>query len=228
MSSKRTISAEAWRSVSMPARGDYATVPVSRPTAADTASAGRSTATCERRTLASGFTLVEILIVVAILTAFAVAFLSGTSSHDEVQLEYATQEIVSAIRFARSEAMRTGIAHGVRAKPNEQLVQAYRITPGSNPTERIYDVRHPHDKQVIDFTLGVTPGMESVTLESTAFDYIGHVDKNRLDFRPDGSAYFEKAGVEYVIATAAITLSSGPSVKIITIDTATGRVSVSP
>jgi type II secretion system protein H len=64
----------------------------------------------------NGFTLLEIMIVAAILGIVAlVAVPSFTSTSDgEAKLDLAAGEVAAAIRFARSETMRTGTVHGAK------------------------------------------------------------------------------------------------------------------
>ncbi len=153
--------------------------------------------------------------------------LSGKSGLAEVKLTNAAKEIASALKIARSEAMRTGIPHGVTSSAASQRVRVYTLTPGAIPV-RSYNVRHPHSKQLIDFTVGLSAGFEGVTLSSVSFTYGIGVSQNHIDFNSAGVPYFDSGVTSLPLASASITLTAGADTKTITVEPANGRVKVSP
>ncbi len=184
----------------------------------------RSVKQCSR---IAGFTLIEILVVVSLIAIFSLYMLSGKSGLTEVKLTNAAKEIASALKIARSEAMRTGIPHGVTATAVSQRVRVYELTPGALPV-RTYTVRHPHSKQFIDFTVGESSGFEGVTLSSVDFTYGIGVNQNDIDFNSAGVPYFDSGATSLPLASASITLTAGADTKTITVEPTNGRVKVSP
>ncbi len=175
-----------------------------------------------------GFTLVELLLVVGILGVIAVAFVAGNSSSQSAKLDYASRELTDIFRLVRSEAMRTGIPHGVRVNLGNNRIRAYRVTPGSSPTNRTFDIRHPLSKQLLEITLGVTSGTEGTSLQSRTFSYSGLPNQDKLDFDATGIPYFEQATIRYPLTSATITVAAGNDTRTIAINPVTGRITETP
>ena len=112
----------------------------------------------------------------------------SSSVDDEVRIELATSEVAGALRFARSEALRTGQYHGARIDSALQRIRVYRLDVSGSPAVEEYVVAHPVDKQLFDVSLrsgSFTPdgGITSVEFrfggdpapgESVAFDIRGN------------------------------------------------------
>ncbi|MEZ5542666.1 MAG: GspH/FimT family pseudopilin [Pseudomonadota bacterium] len=100
-----------------------------------------------------GVTLVELLVVVAILGIVAVAAIPFLSSVDPQRLEAAARVYAEAIRFARSEALRTGTPYGYSVIPAEQRIRVFRADMGTSPPTPVYDVYDPVSKRLYDVSL---------------------------------------------------------------------------
>ena len=61
-----------------------------------------------------GYTLIELIITITIIAVIAAIAMPAFSSGSDRQLEAAAAEFAAAMRFARTEAMRTGEPHGFR------------------------------------------------------------------------------------------------------------------
>ncbi|WP_372779963.1 Tfp pilus assembly protein FimT/FimU [Litorivivens sp.] len=175
-----------------------------------------------------GFTLVELLLVVGILGVIAVAFVAGNSSSQSAKLDYASRELTDMFQLARSEALRTGVPHGVSVSTSTHRAQVYRIVPGSNPTNRVYDIRHPQSKQLLDITLGASAGTEGTRVQSRDFVYQGVPPKSDLDFNAKGEPYFQQGTASYRALDAEVIVAAGNDIRTITVDPVTGRISVTP
>lgn len=117
------------------------------------------------RTRCRGFTLAELLLVALILSVVALVALPGLSTSKGNKLTLASSEVVEALRFARSEARRTGIHHGVRVTANKRRVRVFWLDTGTVPPTEHFEVRHPMSKRIydIDVTEGFfTGGVEVV------------------------------------------------------------------
>ncbi len=174
-----------------------------------------------------GFTLVEMLVVVGLIAIFSVFLLSGQPSVTEVRLNNAVKEVASSLKLARSEAMRTGVPHGIRASASTQRVQAYQLTPGVTPV-RTFSVRHPHDRQLLDIKLNSDAQYSGVVLSSVSLTYGTGWNKDEVDFGPGGTPYFDAGIDQYPLLTGTITLSADDQTKTITVEPQTGRILVAP
>jgi prepilin-type N-terminal cleavage/methylation domain-containing protein len=98
------------------------------------------------RILASGFTILEMLIVVGVLSIAALVVVPSSEPAAPYRLDLATSELAAAIRFARGEAIRTGRPHGVELDTSLETFRAFRAAPNDVPPTPIYDVNHPVSK----------------------------------------------------------------------------------
>ncbi len=135
-----------------------------------------------------GFSIAELLVVVAVLAIAGLVFSGHGSSVDQsLKLEVGAEEVASALRFARSESMRTGDLHGARIDSTAERILVYRLDTSGPPPTALYDVYHPVDKKLYDvelsggtFTRGVSIsraefrfGGDPTPYESVAFDATG-------------------------------------------------------
>ncbi len=119
-----------------------------------------------------GFTLLELLVVAVVLTVVAAIVALGPGREPPQRaLGLAAGEVAAALRFARSEAARTGQPHGVRVTAADSRLRVYRLDTAASPPTELFDVRHAVDKRLYDVVLDALPhaGGASVTLSSFAF-----------------------------------------------------------
>ena len=75
----------------------------------------------------NGFTLIELLVVVAIISiTLAIGFPSFQSIITNSRLTTAANSMVSALQFARSEALKQHKAVVIRKKTTDWIVRAFR------------------------------------------------------------------------------------------------------
>lgn len=168
-----------------------------------------------------GYTLVELLAVIVLMGIIASVFFSSSSLNDRQILDLAAREVASALRFARSEALRTNIAHGVRLSSADNRLRVFKLA--SPPTED-YTVYHPRDKQLFDIDLDNS--------------YFGSGITAAADFRFGGSATpneavaFTKNGVPaspsdlMVMDSGSVTLSYRGTSLTVTVAAINGQVSI--
>lgn len=110
------------------------------------------------RNLSPGFTLVEVITVIALLgIVLAVAVPSINSTLNEMKLDSAAQEVVSAIHYVRSLAIKEGVIHRVRFFVGQELFRCYRLGG---------IIYNPLDKKlyIVDFTAeGPLNGVELIS-----------------------------------------------------------------
>lgn len=174
----------------------------------------------------TGHTLVEMMIVVVIIgLAVALAMPSATPAQQQ-QLDFAAAAVADAFRFAREEARRSGILHGVSTDIANNLVRVFRLDEGPNPNLKVFDdVRHPLSKQLYTIQIGQSP-YDRVALVAAGGQMVGTCDD------PDNIAFDSTGVVRCVeptttrIENASVDLSTGQLTLTVAIDSFTGRVSV--
>lgn len=109
----------------------------------------------------SGFTLVEMLIVVTILGVVATVALPLLSSNDPQKLNVAAEETANTLRFALSEARRTGGYVLVDGKTTAGRLKLYYSNSSANLTTAIND---PLTKRTLDLNVSSSAFSQGVTL----------------------------------------------------------------
>jgi prepilin-type N-terminal cleavage/methylation domain-containing protein len=172
----------------------------------------------------SGLTLTEVLVAATILGIVAVAAVPDFSSLDEQRLERAAVEVADAIRFARSEALRTATAHGVHGEVAQQRVRVFRLVDTGGTSTPDYTVRSPVDKKLYHLQLDALP--LRMTLTAVDFSYTGVGPQEYLGFDPTGEPAFEISGVQRRLTAGTITLSYGGHQRLVRVAAVTGRVTI--
>lgn len=173
----------------------------------------------------NGFTLLELLIVVSILGIVAVAAIPNLASTEPYKLSLAAEEIAEAIRFARSEALRTGEPRGFRQQSTAKRIRVFRPDTGTAPWTLNYDVYHPVSKQIYDVDLNNHP--------FAGADILSRADTFRGTCNTPGNIYFDRNGIPrcadpetVLVEQFDVTLALGPHTRVVTLHGITGRVTV--
>ena len=172
-----------------------------------------------------GFSLLELLLVLMVLGIIAVAAIPGLSSGDHHRLELAAGEISGAIRFARSEALRSGQPHGFHLQTTELRIRVISADTGLNPWAPRYDVEHPGVHNFYDIKLADHPyaGIQSM-VSNASF----HGNCNDPDL-----IYFDASGVPWcgdgsgpLLERYDVTLSFGSQSHVVSLHGISGRVTI--
>jgi len=176
-------------------------------------------------TRSQGFSLVELVIVTLILSIVAVVAMPDLSSDETYKLDLASQEVADAMRFARSESLRTGAPRGFRQQSSQQRIRVFRADMGTSPPTRVYDVYHPVSKQLYD-----------IELDKHAFADASDVNRVTLfkgACNQTGNIYFDANGTPWcadpeniLLEQFDVTLSLGTHSRVVTLHGITGRVTV--
>ncbi|CAN5167310.1 hypothetical protein BH24PSE2_BH24PSE2_14530 [soil metagenome] len=174
----------------------------------------------------TGFTLTEMLVVVAVLAALTAVALPNLAAPDSERVELAAAELVQALRFARSEAERTRIPHGLRIDAATETVRLFRVDRGASPPTRDFSVRHPVHKGLFVLDYRSEPRMPGVGIDSAALSFASPCS-NPIDLA------FDEHGIPYCVdaAGAALTeavveLGNGRTVRQVVVAGITGRVTL--
>lgn len=161
----------------------------------------------------AGFTLYELLIVVALIAIIGATALPSLTNSNTIKLETAAREVADSLRFARSEAMRTGIAHGVRLDQSPPRLRVFKLT--TPPTEE-YTVYHPLDSQLYD--LGFDTNSHTAGVQISVSDFLAVAfNKDGVPCSPSDLSW---------LATGGINLALEGNTAAIVIQDRSGRVSV--
>ena len=177
----------------------------------------------------AGFTLVEMLVAMALLALIAAIAMPTASPLIAVGNDLATSEVIRAIRFAQREAIRTSAWYTVQIDATAQTLRVYRLTTSGTVTEDTnFTVLNPLDKSKYDLAFGGGSGPTRAAIKAVDFDYASNKNLNTLSFGPDGTPAFLnsfKSGDTKALQAATVTIAYGVQQRILTVDVITGRVS---
>jgi prepilin-type N-terminal cleavage/methylation domain-containing protein len=176
----------------------------------------------------AGVTLVEMLVVVAILALTAGIALPTSDVLDTVHSNAGASEVTQAIRFAQREAIRTSAWHTVKLDPAAQTLRVFRLT-ASGAEDSGNPVLHPIDKKKYDVAFGAS-GPTHATITLVDFDYEGAGNANLpfVSFGPDGTpALMTGPGGKDIkpMKVGLVGIKSPSGQRTLAVDIVTGRVS---
>jgi len=178
-----------------------------------------------RKSRSHGVTLVELLVVVSILGVVALVAIPDFSSSNAQTLDLAAEEFANAMRFARSEAIRTSEPHGFRQPFDTKRIRVFRPDTGTAPWTLNYDVYHPVSKQLYDIKLDDHPFASADSIDRT-------LNYQATCNRP-GNIYFDRNGIPrctnpetVFLEQFDVTLTLGTHTRTVTLHRITGRVTV--
>jgi len=176
-----------------------------------------------------GVTLVEILLVVLILSIVTVLVIPSSQPLDNQKLKLAASEVAEAIRFARSESMRTGQTYGISALHLAEQVKVYLANMLTDPPSISAMSYHPMDKKIYEFNLEVDAATQGVLIANTTdiFNYTGlGTAQQELYFDEKGSPFFEDSTGRYQLNNGSIQLSYSGMQMTVSVAPVTGRVTI--
>ena len=172
-----------------------------------------------------GYTLVELLIVIFILGVAASVAIPDISTTNPGKLKVAAEEFAQAMRFARSEAIRTGQPHGFSQQSPAQRIRVFRADTGTSPWTLRYDVYHPLSKHLYDIQLNSHP--------FALADSLNRVVSFKGICSDTDNIYFDSYGIArcanpetILLQQFDVTFTLGKLTRIVTLHGITGRVTV--
>lgn len=175
-------------------------------------------------------TLLEMLIAVTIIALVATVALPSLSTGDAKKVDLAANEVATAIRFARSEAIRTGEGHGLTVSQATQKVTVKKYDLTTAPISEMNILTHPINKHPYDFNVNTSPSSKGVTISNVedVFDYTDLGRRRSLIFDGSGTPkWIVGAGpTTYLLGDGTIELSYKKHQRRVSVAPVTGRVTV--
>jgi prepilin-type N-terminal cleavage/methylation domain-containing protein len=178
-----------------------------------------------------GVTLVEMVLVVAVLAVAAALAIPKADVVGPAAVNVAAVQVANALRFARREAIRTGAYHVVKLDTAAQTLRVYRLTTsGVVAEDSARPVVHPVDMRTYNLAFSNDPA-SGATIASAVFKYQSGLTATYATFGPDGApadirgTWFLKLFViDPLQQDGVVTLRRGSAVRTVTVAAATGRV----
>ena len=178
-----------------------------------------------RVALQQGHTLIEMVIVVAIIGLMAVLTVPSAAPAKQRKLDLAGSAVADAFRFAREEARRTGIMHGVAMDIPDESLRVFRLDEGPDPNLKVFDVYHPVTKHLYAIQISGPP-YSGVTLSGGGGQMVGTCnDPGNYAFDSDGVVRCVEPTATR-IKNVEVELTVGQLTQSVVIDSYTGRLSV--
>lgn len=172
-----------------------------------------------------GITLLEVLIVVAILGIAAVVAIPESSSSRVYQLDLAADEIAQTLRFARDESMRTGRTYGVHLNPAYRRLRVFESDFGTTPATAVYDVYDPVTKNLYTLDFDTHPFVHPDSMSVVPAFRATCDTPMYIHFDRRGNARCGTSSA-VLLTGLAVTIALGTESRSVTLDGVTGRVSL--
>jgi len=176
----------------------------------------------------NGFTLLELLIVITILGIVALVAIPYLQSPDTKKLEVAANEVVMALRYARSQAIRTGKPHGVRFTAVGDRVVVFELDMTNPPIDSADEItlRQPHNKKLYDLSINTDTPTVGIGISVADFRFGGDpTPYEYVEFNAKGTPiHIASDGTTTLMDQGEIRLNQGGRISIVQLAAITGRV----
>ncbi|MBT8102969.1 MAG: GspH/FimT family pseudopilin [Gammaproteobacteria bacterium] len=178
----------------------------------------------------NGFSLLELLVVLGLIGLIAAVATPGFSSDNELKLARAADQVATALRFARSEALRTGEGRGLTISQVTQVVTVKAHDLTTTPIGTLGTLTHPVSKQPYQFNIESDSGTAGVTINNSddVFEYEDVGRRRSLIFDASGTPIWilSSGPIGYPLINGTIELRYGDHERVVGVSPITGRVSI--
>lgn len=175
-----------------------------------------------------GYSLTELLLVVAVIAVVAVVAVPSFTDIQVRRLQIAASEVESALRFARHESIRTGIPHGVRKPGGSNGFSVFRMDIDQDPPVEVHDVPHPlAEKRPYRLNLATWRRTEGTTVSAYFNIYGDDVAHEAISFNARGEPVDGVTGKTLASPQGGFLLSNGDRGTRISLSWLAGRVTSS-
>jgi prepilin-type N-terminal cleavage/methylation domain-containing protein len=183
------------------------------------------------RRAASGFTFIEVLVAFLVLAIVVAGVNPQLSSGNPEKLDVAASQVAAAIRFARSEAMRTGEVHSVFVDEGNEEITVELTELSTKPASAKNVLYHPINKQPYTFNLPGNTSTRDVLVTSPAASFLFATigKQQRLMFTAQGVPVFIDTTTNTVhqLVNGEVQLGMSGIDVMVTVQPVTGRVTLS-
>lgn len=177
-----------------------------------------------------GYTLLELLAVVAILSIAAIVAIPSSHPVAEARADAAAGEVALALKFARDDARRTGQERlfGCQEGLNQISVRPIVSTGPDAGVSPLY-VDHPASRAPYVVTLASTPAGNTMALTRCTFTFADNTSAATVAFDAAGNPVrgLGKAAMRtQALRSGTVVLGAGNTTRTVVVDTS-GRITIS-
>ncbi len=159
---------------------------------------------------------------IAILSVAATIAIPTFSSAEAKYLDIAANDLAQAIRFARSEAIRTNVPHGINLDSSDTRLRLYSYSGTAS-----YTVYHPIDSQLYEINYESLRNPVSVASKAIKFQDLSINFQSNISFAAgSGVPGSSSAGSSKVLEYADFVLEYGVHQRTVSLSAMGGRVTV--
>ena len=181
-----------------------------------------------------GHTLVELLVVLAILGIVAQLALPQMEPASALRADAAAREVAQALRFAQSEAQRTGAWYMASCDTAGNSVGIARVNLKALPPapDLAAPVLHPIDKKDYQIVFSSAQSTTGASIASCAFTYADGKTVPQLVFGADGAAVNltgpNAPDIKPLTGSSQIVVAAGRVRRAVQVSAPSGRVTIAP
>jgi len=174
-----------------------------------------------------GYTLLELLAVLVILAIVAsVAVPSFVGSNDEQRVKTAGQEVLNALRYARSESINKNTYHAVRVLA-DTTVSVHELESPTDTLEVSNLSLHPHSKAPFTTQLNQNASTRGVSFVTAAGVFLagGTTFRKEIYFTPHGRPFaYDSTNTATFVSAVDLTIRVGGFGRVIELNAVSGLV----
>lgn len=167
------------------------------------------------RAVRNGFTLIELIMVMVLLSIVSVTAFIAISSYRTQHLYAAAERIAGDLRYAKNLALTSTKWHGVVF--NVDPANTYSLYETDGLTDTL--IKKPEDPGQ-DFTVNLSQDYSGISISNVSIS-----GGSQVEFNPYGAPYTDKTG-SALTSTGIITLSGGGPTASVCISPESGRIDI--